>query len=139
MATGSQQRNYLLKTAHLAGLFDMFGGRVVCGDDERLRPGRGKPAPDVFLIAAQELGFEVGEGEGEEVSEQQNEVRAQGLVFEDAKFGVVAGKRAGMHVVWVPDPRLRALDPDNTYGADQILPSLANFRPEEWGLPKLSS
>ncbi|KZO98780.1 HAD-like protein [Calocera viscosa TUFC12733] len=135
VATGSQRRNYELKTSHLSGLFDLFDGHVVCGDDERLRPGRGKPAPDVFLIAARELGFDVGEEE--EASGEQRETRAKGLVFEDAKAGVLAGKRAGMHVIWIPDDRLRALDPENTYGADEILPSLTAFNPEEWGLPAL--
>ncbi|KZT61983.1 HAD-like protein [Calocera cornea HHB12733] len=137
VATGSQYRNYLLKTSHLPEMFGLFGGRVVCGDDVRLG-GRGKPHPAGFLLAGSELGFPVGEGEEGEangVTEEEKRMRAQGLVFEDAKSGVLAGKRAGMNVVWVPDERLRALDPENTYGADQIIQSLEEFKPQEWGLP----
>ncbi|CEH18481.1 Predicted haloacid-halidohydrolase and related hydrolases [Ceraceosorus bombacis] len=59
------------------------------------------------------------------------------LVFEDAKPGVQAGKAAGMKVVWVPDPNLRALlsKENEDLNADQILESLEDFEPEAWGLP----
>ncbi|KAL0738986.1 hypothetical protein Bca4012_015196 [Brassica carinata] len=54
------------------------------------------------------------------------------LVFEDAPSGVMAAKNAGMNVIMVPDPRL-----DKSYCdvADQVLASLLDFKPEEWGLP----
>ncbi|KAM7249709.1 hypothetical protein ACFE04_019868 [Oxalis oulophora] len=54
------------------------------------------------------------------------------LVFEDAPSGVLAGKNAGMSVVMVPDPRLDSSHHEN---ADQVLSSLTDFKPEEWGLP----
>ena len=101
VATGSQRRNYEQKSAHLMDeLFGLFEKRVVCADDGLIKPGRGKPHPDVFLVAASRmLGRDVGEGEAEErsVSEAQRAERAKGLVFEDAIPGVQAGKRAGMH------------------------------------------
>ena len=101
VATGSQRRNYEQKSAHLMDtLFGLFEGRIVCADDGLIKPGRGKPHPDVFLVAASRmLGRDVGEGEAEEcsVSESQRAERAKGLVFEDAIPGVQAGKRAGMH------------------------------------------
>lgn len=101
VATGSQRRNYEQKSAHLMNaLFGLFEGRVVCADDGLIKPGRGKPHPDVFLVAASRmLGRDVGEGEAEErsVGEVQRAERGKGLVFEDAIPGVQAGKRAGMH------------------------------------------
>lgn len=49
---------------------------------------KGKPAPDVYLKAAQELGVKP----------------AQCLVFEDVPMGILAGKNAGMTVCAVEDP-----------------------------------
>ncbi|KAK9931748.1 hypothetical protein M0R45_019013 [Rubus argutus] len=54
------------------------------------------------------------------------------LVFEDAPSGVHAAKNAGMYVVMVPDSRL-----DNSFhdAADQVLGSLLDLNPSDWGLP----
>jgi HAD superfamily hydrolase (TIGR01509 family) len=49
-------------------------------------PGRGKPAPDMFLLAAERLGV----------------APTACLVFEDAEPGIVAAEAAGMRVVRVP-------------------------------------
>ncbi|PCH36090.1 HAD-like protein [Wolfiporia cocos MD-104 SS10] len=143
VATGSQRRNYVQKSAHLMdALFGLFDGRVVCADDGLVRPGRGKPHPDVFLVTAEKmLGRAVGLGEQEEasVSEQERAERRKGLVFEDAIPGVQAGKRAGMNVVWVPDANLLAVGGDapklELDQPDQVIRSLEDFVPEEWGLP----
>lgn len=54
------------------------------------------------------------------------------LVFEDAPSGVAAAKNAGMSVVMVPDPRL---DVSFHKAADQVLSSLLDFNPDDWGLP----
>ena len=53
-------------------------------------PGRGKPAPDMFLLAAKKMGVEP----------------TRCLVFEDAEPGIQAALAAGMQVVRVPS-RLR--------------------------------
>lgn len=95
VATGSKRRNFELKTGHLGDVFDCFEGKIVCGDDTKYGM-KGKPAPDIFLVAAREmLQMNVGHAE-EEISEEQQKERAKGLVFEDAVPGVQAGKRAGM-------------------------------------------
>jgi pseudouridine-5'-monophosphatase len=60
---------------------------IVFGDDIRVR--KLKPAPDIFLLAAEEL-----------------KVPASAcLAFEDSPAGVEAAIAAGMQVVAVPDPR----------------------------------
>lgn len=133
LATGSQRRNYELKTGHLRDIFDLFGNAVVCGDDKEVK--RGKPAPDVFLVAANWAGILDAGLDEENVSDEQKNARAQGLVFEDATSGVIAGKRAGMNVVWIPDPNLAALATPGDLGADETLRSLVDFNPESWGLP----
>ncbi|CAK5281248.1 unnamed protein product [Mycena citricolor] len=135
VATGSKRRNFELKTGHLGHLFGLFEG-VICGDDAA-GAIRGKPAPDVFLVAAREvLGRDVGPNRGASaVSPEQQMERARGLVFEDAQSGMQAGKRAGMKVVWVPDPNLLDVPLDGDERADKVLVSLEDFVPEEWGLP----
>ncbi|GLA12455.1 hypothetical protein AnigIFM62618_008400 [Aspergillus niger] len=69
----------------------------VLGDDPRVRQGRGKPAPDIFLVALQALNPATDSGVNH-ISP--NEC----LVFEDSVIGVEAARRAGMRVVWVPHP-----------------------------------
>lgn len=135
VATASQRRNVLLKTAHLQDLFGLFNDRIVCADDVRGKT-TGKPDPYIFLYAArQKLGRRVGEGEGDSVTEEEREERAKGLVFEDAIAGVQAGKRAGMSAIWVPDAKLLSVEYSGAYTPDQMLTSIEEFQPEEWGLP----
>jgi len=133
VATSSSRRNYDMKTAHLQSLFGCFEGKVICGDHKSNM--KGKPAPDIFLTTAREmLNRDVGYPEVSETNIHIHE-RGKGLVFEDALPGVQAGKRAGMSVVWVPDPNLLKLADTVTEKADQILDSLEKFIPEQWGLP----
>ena len=91
--------------------------QIVRGDDPELKEG--KPAPDIFLLAAERLGVDP----------------AQCLVFEDAPSGSEAALAAGMSVVVVPDPNM---DHSLYRNASQILSSLKDFDPEYWGLPKFS-
>ena len=70
----------LLKKTNLAPFF-----KVVLSSEEVAAP---KPAPDVFLAAAQKL----------EVSPQSC------VVLEDSPYGIEAAKRAGMRVIAIPDP-----------------------------------
>ncbi|KZV69371.1 HAD-like protein [Peniophora sp. CONT] len=143
IATGSQRRNFEMKSGHLQEVFGLFEERVVCGDDPWIKVdgGKGKPAPDVFLVAARVLGRKVGEKapqgeiEGVLVPDAEEAERAKGLVFEDALPGVRAGKRAGMNVVWVPDANLLEVDDKGQEKPDLTLHSLEDFKPEEWGLP----
>jgi pseudouridine-5'-monophosphatase len=102
LATSSNQRNFKLKTAHLQDLFAVFEEhRRVLGDDPRIPQGRGKPAPDIYLLALKTINESLAEGEAEVRPEEC-------LVFEDSVPGVEAGRRAGMRVVWVPHPELYA-------------------------------
>jgi len=133
VATSSRRRKYNMKTGHFTEVFGCFEEKVVCGDDF---PGKmkGKPEPDIFLTAAREqLGRKVGEHV--DCSEEEMEERGKGLVFEDAIPGMQAGKRAGMSVVWVPDANLLDVEFSGPEKADQILKSVEDFVPEQWGLP----
>ncbi|KAK0214277.1 HAD-like domain-containing protein [Armillaria nabsnona] len=134
VATGSRRRNYELKTGHLQGVFGCFDGRVVCADDERWVM-KGKPEPDIFLVAARDLlRRDVGEVRSE-ISEAHKAERSKGLVFEDGLPGMQAGKRAGMNVIWIPDANLLDVEYVGEEKADAMLRSMQEFVPEEWGLP----
>lgn len=117
VATSSHKRHYELKTMKHKELFSLMH-HVVVGDDIEVK--HGKPAPDIFLVAASRF---------KGVPDSQKRV----LVFEDAPTGVAAAQNAGMPVVMVPDPNL---DRSLCAGADQILGSLLEFEPSIWGLPE---
>ena len=57
----------------------------------------GKPAPDIFLQALDQINQNLGLSKGE-----QPVTPEECLVFEDSIAGVEAGRRAGMQVAWVP-------------------------------------
>lgn len=120
VATGSRKRNYFLKTsgAQVQSVFQHFNldKNVVTGDplpedpdvpgralngERGIRKGRGKPHPDIFLVAAKEcLGRNVGDVSTDVSADLEEEwvlERRKGLVFEDAIPGVISGKRAGMN------------------------------------------
>jgi pseudouridine-5'-monophosphatase len=113
VATSSDTYHFRLKTTCHVSWFAIFDC-LILGDDPALK--RGKPAPDIFLLAAERLGA----------------APACCLVFEDAPAGVEAARAAGMSTVAVPD---RLVDPACYGDADRILSSLVEFVPEEWGLP----
>lgn len=93
VATASSRWNFLRKSENLKQLFDCFQGNIVCADDVAGKT-TGKPDPYIFLHAAGVLGKAVGITEL--CTEAEAMERSKGLVFEDAIYGVQAGKRAGM-------------------------------------------
>lgn len=87
---------------------------MVIGDDPAIK--HGKPAPDIFLVAAERL----------------KATPSKCLVFEDSPAGAEAALAAGMSVVVVPDPNMN----HEAYPrASQILRNLNEFDPGAYGLP----
>jgi len=116
LATSSSSPMFEAKFEKHKKWFSQFT-QIVRGDDPELKEG--KPAPDIFLLAAKRLGVDP----------------AECLVFEDAPTGTEAALAAGMSVVVVPDPNM---DHCHYKNASQIISSLKDFDPEYWGLPKFA-
>lgn len=113
VGTSSSLHYFGVKTSKHGAWFELFR-HVVTADHQDVTAA--KPAPDIFLVAARNLGVEPKDC----------------LVFEDSPFGVTAAKKAGMYAVAVPDSHM----PVEQYAhADLMLSSLAEFAPQDWGLP----
>ncbi len=116
LATSSSSPMFEAKFEKHKKWFSQFA-QIVRGDDPELKEG--KPAPDIFLLAANRVGVDP----------------AECLVFEDSPTGTEAALAAGMSVVVVPDPNM---DHCHFKNASQIISSLKDFDPEYWGLPKFA-
>jgi len=111
IATSTEAPLYAIKAARHREWLAIFGA-AVCGDDPRV--SRPKPAPDIFLAAARDLGAPP----------------ESCLVFEDSPFGVEAARAAGMQVIALPDP---AMDPARYTHADAVLSGFADLTPDLLG------
>ncbi|MAZ44971.1 MAG: HAD family hydrolase [Legionellales bacterium] len=112
LATSSNRQLFELKTRPHQHWFQGFT-TIVTGDDPMIK--RGKPSPDIFLLAAERLGI----------------APQHCIAFEDSPAGVTAAVEAGMTVIAVPDPRLnRSL----IQSAHEIIETLEQFSPEKWRL-----
>ncbi len=111
VATSSEARLFELKTQRHRDWFSVFSA-IVPGDDPRV--GAGKPAPDIFLVAARQLGVEP----------------QACVVFEDAPAGVAAAVAAGMQVIALPDP---AMSLDRYAEADLVIGSYSELEPADLG------
>lgn len=100
----SAPRKNLEMILDLTGTRDYFGA-VVAMEDTR----RGKPDPQVFLMAADRVGAEPG----------------RCVVLEDAPVGVTAAKAGGMKAVGVTFVGHHPADALRAAGADLVVPSLA--------------
>ncbi|MDA8044016.1 MAG: beta-phosphoglucomutase family hydrolase [Actinomycetota bacterium] len=92
-----------------AGIADLFDARVD-GVVAATRQLKGKPAPDMFLAAAEMLGLEP----------------AQAAVFEDALAGVEAG-RAGHFAAVVGVDRVGQADDLRRHGADVVVSDVSSL------------
>jgi pseudouridine-5'-monophosphatase len=114
VATSSSRRFFALKTSQHAEWFASFAA-IVVGDDPRL--ARGKPAPDIFLLAAQDLGADPSDC----------------VVIEDSPVGLEAARAAGMQVVAVPYP---GMDAERLRDADLLVSSLAEVAAADIARPR---
>lgn len=116
MATSCSREIAEIKMKSHQHLFDLFSHKVMGSTDPEVK--HGKPAPDIFLIAANRFATKPSPSEC--------------LVFEDAPNGVRAAIAAGMQCVMVPDVSIAE---EHRKEATIVLRSLAEFQPEVFGLP----
>lgn len=125
IASSSKNETFKLKTKKFGEKFQpgyYFHHLVLASDDPEVK--RSKPWPDTFLIARDRF--------------DDKPAIDQCLVFEDSTSGTIAGCRAEMQVVMVPDTRLdldqvRAANPE--FKPTIVLKSMEDFKPEQFGLP----
>jgi beta-phosphoglucomutase-like phosphatase (HAD superfamily) len=113
VATSTRRSRAISKLAD-AGLATRFAALV--GGDE---VARGKPAPDIFLLAAERLGAPP----------------SSCLVLEDSAPGVRAALAAGMTPIMVPDQQ--APPPDILASATLVLPTLEHVHAHLRALPRM--
>lgn len=113
IASSSSRHHFEMKTANHQQWLKLFKNTTL-GDDPEIE--RGKPAPDIFLLAAKRLNAEP----------------EQCLVFEDSVAGMKAAIAARMSVVVIPDP---VFDWQLFQEANLVLSSMAEFEPKDWNLP----
>lgn len=102
----STHRPIVIMKLSLVGVAGRFP--VMVGGDQVTH---GKPAPDLFLEAARQLGFS----------------SRHCLVLEDSEAGILAAYRAGMLPVMVPD--MKQPDPETARMAYRVVPSLTDVIP----------
>lgn len=113
IATSSEPKSAKLKISNFPDLFKLFHHIVTSGDILN-----GKPAPDIFLLAAKKF--------------PDRPKPNSCLVFEDAYNGVKGARAANMQCIMTPDKRLPMNKRDE---ATLVLNSLVDFQPELFGLP----
>jgi beta-phosphoglucomutase len=96
LASASKNAPAILEALGISGYFDSVANPALVA--------QGKPAPDIFLLAAAPLGVRPEECLG----------------VEDAEAGVTAIKAAGMQALGVGDPKVLA-------AADRVVPGLDTF------------
>ena len=113
IASSSSRRHFEMKTVNHQSWLKLLSSTTL-GDDPAIK--QGKPAPDIFLLAAKRL----------------NANPEECLVFEDSIAGMKAATAAGMSVVVVPDA---VFDRQLFTDADLVLNSMLEFEPQNWNLP----
>ncbi len=108
----SGTHDHLRYTLGLTGLYERFAGRIFSAEDVQ----EGKPAPDLFLFAAERMGV----------------AAERCVVVEDSHSGVLAARAAGMEVLayagGLTPARLLAGPGTTVFGAMHELPALVGSR-----------
>lgn len=126
IASSSSRGSYDLKTKFDVDFPGYFHHCTLSQEDKRVKSP--KPAPDVYITCRESFEPSVADS-------------SSCLVFEDSPPGVLAGCRAGMQVVMVPNPQLDVqsfMANDADFRPTQVISSLDAFDPQDFNLPARS-
>lgn len=99
LVTSSSKAMMAVKTEPHREIFDRFSrDLLIVGEDCRIIKGRGKPHPDIYLLALSIINRKIAP----DVIKPE-----ECLVFEDSKAGVIGARAAGMRTVWIPHQEIR--------------------------------
>ena len=120
LATSSTKVNFDFKTFNKKEWLKENFDAIVLGEDKRIK--NGKPAPDIFILAAKDIGLEPKDC----------------IIFEDSVGGIKAGISSGAAIViGIPDPHLRKKAEEIQYDEKKtkyiILDSIKDF---DWSIVK---
>jgi pseudouridine-5'-monophosphatase len=120
LATSSTKYNFDLKTFNKKEWLKEDFDAIVIGEDKRIK--NGKPAPDIFILAAKDIGLEPKDC----------------IIFEDSIGGMKAGISSGARIViGIPDPHLRQQADELQYDKKVTkLIILDNIKDFDWSLVK---
>jgi pseudouridine-5'-monophosphatase len=120
LATSSTKYNFDLKTFNKKEWLKEDFDAIVIGEDKRIK--NGKPAPDIFILAAKDIGLEPKDC----------------IIFEDSIGGMKAGISSGARIViGIPDPHLRQQADELQYDEKVTkLIILDNIKDFDWSLVK---
>lgn len=90
LAIGSSSKKILIDTAMEIYQFSHYFKDLVCGDDAK----KGKPDPEIYLKNSANLNVDP----------------SYCVVLEDSPNGILAGKRAGMKTIAIPNEQTKNLD-----------------------------
>lgn len=128
ICSSSKKRSFELKTKKFGDKFKVgfyFHHILLASNDPEVK--KSKPAPDSYLVCKSRFKPEPD--------------ASSCLVFEDSVSGVIAGCRADMQTVWIPDHKLDKDQQEEFKKANPdlrpvlILKSMLDFKPELFGLP----
>ncbi|KAH3663667.1 hypothetical protein OGAPHI_005068 [Ogataea philodendri] len=132
VCTSSHKDKFDLKTSHLQEGFELF--ELVITGDNPVIVGKGKPLPFIWWLGLSDLNEKLRR----EGRIQEDIKIEEVLIFEDAVPGLLSGKRAGGHVIWVPDPHVLEIVDSNELlenGAKgELLRTLEDFDYAKYGL-----
>ena len=129
IASSSKKKWFDVKVEKFEPQFSSYFHHILLApEDPRVKAC--KPAPDTFLVCREMF--------SEKCNGHPLPPASSFLVFEDSVSGVIAGVRAGMQVVMIPDPRMdvqsmKRKEPD--LRPTLILSSMKDFKPQVFGLP----